>query len=171
MSIPLWSASLSPRFGLSGNWGLWRRYARSRVMGSSTVWGDIQSVWGMEYVRSCRMKIYHQGQSQSQGRWSKRVSPCSHRMEIYRQSQSWSQGRWSERVSPYSPSMWPPYRLLEHGGVKARLMEWIRRGRWMGGNNDQPSAIWQIVNYPMLDNGTSVGVVKGWGCHLLDIDY
>ena len=60
---------------LAGKWGLWRRYAQSQVMGSSTVWGDIRSVWGMEYVWSCRTEIYRQSRSRSRGRWSERVSP------------------------------------------------------------------------------------------------
>ena len=68
-----WSTSASPSSGLdlAGKQRLWRRYAQSWIMGSSTVWGDIQSVWGTEYVRSYKTEIC----CWSQRRWSKRVSP------------------------------------------------------------------------------------------------
>ena len=52
---------------------LWRRCAWSWIMGSLTVWGDIWSVWGTEYVRSCQTEVCRR--SRSRRRWSKRVSP------------------------------------------------------------------------------------------------
>ena len=84
-----WSTSLSPslrylRVHLQVRvWGLdlvtkrrlWRRCARSWIMGSSTVWGDIWSVWGTEYVQSCQTEVCCR--SRSRRRWLKRVSPYS----------------------------------------------------------------------------------------------
>ena len=74
-------------WSLSDEWRLSLRWVQSWTIGSSTVWGNIQSIWEMEWVWSWRLEMCCR-RKRSEG-----VSPYRHQLQFNNWQQAWPRKR------------------------------------------------------------------------------